>query len=193
MIESRLTEWVRPFGVSEVQRHKRKTVASANRVGMALKAIGFSLDVDAIYEELLGEMVLSSASLAGPDRKDALRYARILKDREAYAVLTIIWKESAFVSDETLRAAGVARTFEDVELSAYRIAVSFADAPQHLAATNSRVRAICLAAEHFGLIERIAHAQTRVALRGTKLLHHFMLAISERIIDIISAWQTDLK
>lgn len=159
---------------------------SAERLGPTLAIHAAMASLSAIYEEVLEILVFGSVEDPARDTKEVLSYRRTLKDSEAQAILTIIWRESDFVDKQSLEEVGLKKTFDDRDVTVYGLAVMLASSPLNLAKINSRIRSICMAAEYFGLIERERTASTRSPIRGTEKLHILMLAIAGHAETLLS-------
>ena len=84
----------------------RHQIMRPTRVGLCLRAHAVQLDLLANYGELLQTMILCRLRDRACDAKLINKFQRLLKTTDAYHVLTIIWKESDFISDEDLERVG---------------------------------------------------------------------------------------
>jgi hypothetical protein len=180
--------WMRGGRILERTSKGRKVLmqsgGSCHQVERALRISGLFVSLSSVYSDTLHRMILPYP-LDGYERKDVVRYRKILDDDESYSVLLVPWKESPFVTDESLRRAGLVRQFTDGGLTAWDLATMVASSKEDLAKTNSRIRSINIAAEAFGLIER-GNKTTAKQLVGTELLHQFILAVSETQFRLVA-------
>jgi hypothetical protein len=144
---------------------------------LALRLHGAQIQMSANYSALLKSMIFPHP-IDGFDRKSLAQFRRLLDDPQALTILALIWQASDSVSQYALAAAGLCQTKTSEHLTSHGLAVKIAGAPEHLAKINSRIRNIGIAASAYGLIERNGVNKTRVDLRGTALLHDFMVALS---------------
>lgn len=148
-----------------------------NAVTMALVTQAVLHEISANYLRLLEELVFPHKPAF--DEKQILSLKRTLVDSEANTVLTIVWKESPYVTDAELALSGYSRSFGNVPLTSHSLAVSLATTPKDVAATNSRVRQIVLAASAYNLIKRDQACGNKVSLGATEFLHGFMVKLGE--------------
>jgi hypothetical protein len=151
----------------------------ALRINAAVNALGTQ------YSELLEAMIFPRP-LLGYDRKELTRHKRCLSDDEAYQILLVVWKESRFVTDEVLGRVGFNRNFTTGALTTWSLATKIATSTTELAATNTRIRTIAIAAEAFGLVERENSRATRKPIQGTELLNSFMVSLSENQFRLLA-------
>ena len=133
--------------------------------------------LSANYTRLLNEIVFSRDTILEENRKLKKSLERVIKDDEANLVLTILWRESPFVSEDELSYDGFSKIFVDNPLTTYHLAVYLADGKNEVAATNSRVRLIVSAGAAFGLVTKRQMTRTKVYIVGTELLHNFMVRL----------------
>jgi hypothetical protein len=129
------------------------------------------------YIRLLNEIVFSRDAILEENRKLKKSLERVIKDDEANLVLTILWRESPYVSEDELSYDGFSKIFVDSPLTTYHLAVYLADGKNEVAATNSRVRLIVSAGAAFGLVTKRQMTRTKVYIVGTELLHNFMVRL----------------
>jgi hypothetical protein len=98
-------------------------------------------------------------------------------DPEAYSVLSLIWCASDYVVGHTINGTTVGANIP-TPLSSYALAVKLSEHPSHVAKLNTRIRGIGIAAAAYDLIQRVEVHKTLVVLRGTILLHEFMISIA---------------
>jgi hypothetical protein len=166
-----------PEGPPQIKRDKTSA--------LLLRAPGIHLDMLAAYHESLEAFVFPHANTECGS-KLLIKYRRILRTPDAGKVLAITWKESEFVSDEALTDAGLSRVYNEKDLTAHSLAVALAESPQDVGKLNSQIRNIGIAAAAHQLIGRDELHSTKVLLRGTFLLHDFMVNLSEKYITAIA-------
>jgi hypothetical protein len=150
----------------------------SSRVDVALIVTRTMVACGGVYTGVLRETILKNPP-APLHPADSQRFTRILEEDDAYDVLLLVWRHSPFVTDDELKRTKILRLFSNGSLTAYGLATKLAESPSTLAATNTRVRNIALAAQAYGLIERETRTTTNKPLVGTILLHKMVLAIAE--------------
>ena len=145
-----------------------------SQVEMALLMSKVVTSPSAIYEDLLRKRVIPNP-LPGPDKKDLLRHQKVLENDESLSFLLSVWKESPHVTDADLARVDLKRTFVNQRLTVYGLATSLAPPASELGAVVSRLRAIALAAQAYGLIERDGARSKSKPLVATARLHEFVL------------------
>jgi hypothetical protein len=156
------------------------------RASTSLRVHALQLDIIASYGALLEQDIFNHPDVDREiGKKLAQSQRRTLKSIDAYKILSIIWKESEFISSGDLRAAGLTSLFERKQLTAYGLACEIAETKYEVAAVNTRIRNIAVAASTYQLMDRSAAGSTAKMLKGTRLLHDFMTKLSERDIQ---AW-----
>jgi hypothetical protein len=150
--------------------------AVADDVSQALQIHAAHFVLRAGYSRLLRTMVFPHPS-APHDQKTLLQFQRVLDDYDSHLVLGIVWQASEFVSKGASATAGLTQEKNEC-LNSHRLAVRLSLRPSDLAKTNTRVRSIAIAASAYGLVERKTKHPTRVDLKGTLLLHKFMMEIA---------------
>ena len=140
------------------------------------------------YVRLLKESVFSNEPL-NIDRKTLMACQRKLRSEDALAILEILWKESSWVSEENLKAAGLERYFNKSEITQYGLAVALSYRTEDVAKTNSSVRSVALAAAAFGLIDRNKQTQKKIYLRATNKLHKFMIELGKRNQNLLEQYK----
>lgn len=113
----------------------------------------------------------------GCDAKDARAHQKVLLRADSYLVLQIVWKESGFITDAELSAAGLSRKFTPGMLTCYKLGVELAPTKQEVAASNTRVATVVAAAETYDLVTRDTVRTKHRPLVGTPLLHGIMIDI----------------
>lgn len=129
------------------------------------------------YSNLLEVMVFPHMA-AGVDRKTARHHRHLLDSRDGHAFLDIMWKEGR--TDDELRSLGLNRTFLSGCVTAYGLAVHLAEQPKNVAKTNTRIRALSIAASDCGLIKREAASANQQRLYSTPLLNDFMIKLAKQ-------------
>lgn len=114
---------------------------------------------------------------AAGDRMDVRLHQKVLLRADTYLVLQTIWKESAFITEEELHAAGLARKFRPGTLTCHKLGVELAASKEDVGASNTRVKTIVTAAEAYDLIKRATVRVRHRPLLGTALLHSIMVDI----------------
>jgi hypothetical protein len=133
--------------------------------------------LSANYTRLLNELVFNQATIREANRKIIKSFKKILENDEANSVLTILWRESSYVTEDELTEYGFAKLFLENPLTTYHLAVYLARGKNEVAATNSRVRSIVAAGATFGLVTKKQLTRTKVYIFGTELLHDFMVRL----------------
>lgn len=117
------------------------------------------------------------------DTKDSLRHQKVLLRTDTYLVLQIIWKESPFITDEELSAAGLAREFGCGALTCRALGVRLAVTKEEVGRSNTRVRTIIEAAEIYDLVSRDTQLSKYRPIVGTSLLHGVMVDIVQPLLS----------
>jgi hypothetical protein len=133
--------------------------------------------LSANYTQVLNDVVFSKINTQQDNRKLIQSFKRVLDSNEANLVLSILWRESSYVTDEELSYDGFSRLGLERPLTTYHLAVYLADNKNEVAATNSRVRLIVSAGTEFGLVNKQKLTNTKVLIFGTELLHSFMVRL----------------
>jgi|ERR1019366_5167655 hypothetical protein len=131
------------------------------------------------YIELLRERVFTYTNA---DRKDSLKFQRLLSSEESSQVLDIVWKESEFVVKYELLESGYTDKAFTKPMTCHALGIMLADDKNEVAATVTRVRNIVLAGSAFGLIQRYQKHAKSVPFSGTESLHDFMIELGVRNI-----------
>jgi hypothetical protein len=116
------------------------------------------------------------------DTKDTLRHQKVLLRTDTYLVLQVIWKESPFITDEELSAAGLAREFGSGALTCRALGVRLAVTKEEVGRSNTRVRTIIEAAEIYDLVRRDTELSKYRPIVGTSLLHGVMVDIVQPLL-----------
>jgi hypothetical protein len=149
-----------------------------SQVEVALLMSKIVTSPSAAYEDLLRKRVFPNP-MPGPDKKDLIRHQKILANDESLSFLLSVWKESPYVSDRELDRVGLKRTFPGTPLTVYGIATNLASSASELGKVVTRTRAIALAGEAYGLIERNDARSTSKPLVATKRLDDFVLEYTD--------------
>lgn len=165
--------------VSEVQDILMISGESPAEVEVTLRLNAGILALAALYGELLKKTVLNLPP-SDCDRKDIIKYSRILLGDDAYFILLVIWRESPFVSDECLQRLNFKREFPNGTMTAHGLATKIATSAATLAKTNARIRSVGIAAEAYGLIERDSSRDKNKPLVAALRLHQFFVALSNQ-------------
>jgi hypothetical protein len=171
--------------------HDRPPEVLADRTSISLRAHAIQLDITANYGLLL-EQTIFDRTIDGVDHKnDKLyqSYRRTLKTIDAYRILAILWKESEFITDNDLEMAGMRRLYQGRHLTAHGLAVELAEVGREVAALNTRIRMIAVAASAYELVDRDAVNSTTVSLKGTLILHEFMMLLSAKNIQTMAKFE----
>jgi hypothetical protein len=172
-----------------IQTHPAPTSAEIVR---ALKVHALQHQMAGTYSRILREFVFARAGCLG-DLKRSLSYKRTLDTSEAGSILTFLWKDSLFVSDDELSSAGLLRSFSPSRLTVHSLAVSLAETPGDVAATNSRVRLIVSAGAAFGLIDRSQVSRNKTLISGSELLHQFMIRLGIANVGFCAGLAPDVE
>jgi len=152
-----------------------QSLSPASLITIRMQEICRSLSAN--YTRLLNEVVFVSGVTTGDDRKTIRAFKRTLDGLEANTVLSILWRESPYITDNELSYDGHAKLFSETPLTCYCLAVHLASSKNEVAATNSRVRLIIAAGAAFNLINKIHLSPTKIHICGTKFLHEFMVRL----------------
>ena len=129
------------------------------------------------YSRLLNEVVFVPGATTGEDRKTVKTFKRTLEGLEANTVLSVLWRESPYITHHELSYDGHTKLFNETPLTCYCLAVHLASSKHEVAATNSRVRLIVAAGAAFGLINKKHLSSTKIHIAGTEFLHEFMIRL----------------
>lgn len=144
-------------------------------------------NMQANFEQHLRELVFCN-SREPVGTKLEVKYRRTISTGEAAKILSLLWKESDFVTEAALRASGlgIQKSYSGVALTAHSLAVDLAETPQQVSKLNSSIRSIALSAANYGLVHRNSVNTTKVILRGSKNLHAFMSQVNTKNIAILT-------
>lgn len=133
------------------------------------------------------------------DQKDLNAFHTALTDDRNHLLLSLIWKESDYCTDEHLKAAGASRQFEGVALTRNGIASELCkrmgpvdDILRATTAIQREVGRVIDAAEAYGLVEPDAsrRGETRdnyKPIRATLRMHRLMVALGR---DYLQQYQS---
>jgi hypothetical protein len=110
-----------------------------------------------------------------------------LSSLQALSFSQLLWKESPFVTDIELEAAGLPRNFPGVSLNAHRLAIELAETPAEVGATIKRVSSLLCAGIAYGLVDRQRLGAKKIVVSGSALLHKVMLSVAsgqEEILEL---------
>lgn len=141
------------------------------------------------YEKLLRRKIFPHPVI-NLDKKAQTAAQNKLCQPYSYSVLTILWKESACVSDAERLRAGHARLFPGGDISQFGLATKVLlqirpesydqnDVLRLAHKTNGNVNKVAKAAAAFGLVERHRVHSKRLSISATRVLHDFMLEMHE--------------
>jgi hypothetical protein len=81
---------------------------------------------------------------------------------------------------------GVGKLFKGKSITQHGLAVILAgDDPKEVHVQNGIVRSVSIAAGYYGLFERVSINRTKVSIRGTELLHNYMLEYAKVSYDVV--------
>jgi hypothetical protein len=109
------------------------------------------------------------------------------------AVLALVWKESDYVTDEDLEAAGFERLRKDKKITQHSLGAALRASAARCALCGSddkyerRAQRIVEAAITFGLIEPQVGRRNLKPLRATKKLHELMIDVGGAIDTLFGA------
>jgi hypothetical protein len=171
--------------ISEAREILMPSGFSLEQLETALRIQGLVVSLGAVYSDLLHSTIFQRP-LPNYDQKDLNTYRKCLDDDEAYRMLLVFWRESPFVTDEVLNRVNLGRQFANGPLTAWGLAQELTSKVTEVGRMNSRVRAIVMAAEAFGLVERNQHRRTSKPIQATLVLHELMIALSENQYRLIT-------
>lgn len=146
------------------------------------------------YQNALGEIVYPEFDHEQHDRKRAIAAKKTLCTQQSGAILTLVWKESEFISDTALKMAGIEKSFEKGSLNqhslsqAYCKEVGVKDVKQ-FSAIQQTIARILEPAQWYGLVTRAEYDGESRQLCGTELLHRLMMRTHIENSTLIAALQ----
>jgi hypothetical protein len=144
-----------------------------SEVVAALQSVKRTLAMLAAYEDLLETSVFRFPKFP-LGQKQAGTFQGVLRQTSTLQILSLLWKESSFVPETALAQEGLGKTYCGQSLNAHMMGADVSKQPREVSKNVSRVRSIMLAAEAYGLVDRITINKTKVTVRGTSRLHTFM-------------------
>jgi hypothetical protein len=138
-----------------------------------------------VRERLFEQFVFSTKAGDITSSKQYQAYRHHLLSERAVEILTIIWKESPYVSDQELASVRMSRLFPDSGMTERGLAIALADTPQDVSAANVSVRNLLVAGEAYGLVKRTETSPRRFLIEGTEFLHEFMIQLGEETVRTI--------
>jgi hypothetical protein len=97
------------------------------------------------------------------------------------------------VGKDVLAQLNLTKTYQGKFLTAHHLAADLAETGADVAALNSRIRLIAIAASTFDLVDRECLNSTAVLLKGTALLHHFMTSLATQNLVLLNELTPVLK
>ena len=129
----------------------------------------------AAYIEVLDKIVFVNE--IAEDAKAKRSHQRALSTQEAFSFFQLLWKESRFVNDAELQAAGLPRIFSNGQINCHRLAIELAETPAEVGAIIKRVRSLLRAGAVYGLVHEVRIGPKKYTVCGTSLLHQVMIAV----------------
>ncbi len=134
--------------------------------------------IEARQAALLHSMVFSLPLAVPINKMTQNRDQKLLLKHDAYSICAIIWKESEFVPKAALAKVGIKRWSDEStrQISERGIAQLLSCNDQSLLkGWTARVSRTTIAARNYGLVTRESISKTELSIRGTALLHEFMV------------------
>ncbi len=125
----------------------------ASETAWALHLAAAHTALETARADLLYARVFRRKELLGSPHKEDLQNRRILLDSESHKICTILWKESAFVSELEL-PDGMQKAFGDGEITQRGLAVMLSVDPRDVARLNFLVQSVVEAGSYLGLIQK---------------------------------------
>ena len=172
--------------VTEQRYSGAETVKFQSALALCIHKIHQAMSSE--YSKLLNETVFVE-NPSGIDRKEELRFRKELDDNVSRIILTIIWKESDYISSEDLKRVGMKKFFTKNNLTAHGLATEICKSAKDLGKTVNKIREVSIAGSAFNLVDRNALRKTKVELRGTRALNEFMIRLAH---DSIKSVQRDI-
>lgn len=151
----------------------------------ALMTAGGFIAMLGVWQRLMRERIFCLTNL-NDNRTQENTFRKRLMSQPGMSVLLIVWKDSAFVSEAEIEAAGVARAGSAcAPINCHSLAKRMATGVEDYDRLEKLIQGVVKAAEAYGLITRAQVGNTRQrALCGTILLHQLMLAFDEKVRPI---------
>lgn len=137
------------------------------------------------YEEAV-EQFLDERCSSAVDKKELVRFRKLLASEDAHCCLTFIWKESDFIVVANLaRDIVIAKKFAERDLSANALTGAMLEIlrngnPDKKDALKRRIDEIVKAAERCGLIVRREIHPTKKLVHATTTLDQLLVDVLER-------------
>ncbi len=158
---------------------------------LALNAANLSFKLIEQYQIHLNELVFSvPRDTIELDNKDYQKASTKLRSEFSRQALTLLWKESKFVSNEALTKCGFEKIFKEGDINknslatAYCRAAGIVDLDKHNA-IKTDIQRLSWAAEAFGLISQSNSEGQSKPLEGTQLLNKLMISTNMACVKII--------
>jgi hypothetical protein len=150
----------------------------------ALVTVGGMIEMSEVWQDRLRDTVFPATEVA--DRMDRRLFQERLMSDLGQKLMMIAWKESSYVCDGAIDAAGAERLGSDcAPINCHNLAKRIAFDKDDIDKTEKRIQGIVKAAEAYGLIARERFKNTRQqALRGTERLHGLMLELTGEVQSI---------
>ena len=120
-------------------------------------------------------------------------YRRKLLSEDSLTILEILWKESELISTNELTVSGLARSFEEAEITQHGLAVALSGDAKEVTKNISLVRTVAIAGAAYGFVDREERSPTKVVLSGTPKLHELMLKVSDANAPLVLETARELK
>ena len=146
-----------------------------NDLAAAVMASAANFAWSQAYHEELDQSVFPLRD-RDPD-KTRLANQRLLANLNTVPVLQFIWKESAFVTDAALKAAGVARMPIGGPLTTHGLSIILNTGSRSVGAAVKQVAKIVRIGQAYGLIETRRIREKMIEIVGTQALHDLMLRV----------------
>jgi len=165
-------------------------VAMATDPVVSVRTLSDLIAVFELYKKYLADRVLDNPIRHVGDKKTLDCEYNRLSDLEAFIILSLVWKESHYLSDEDLLCAGLPRRFpKGVTRAALGKALRESDRRPYDSDTEDmfarRAGRIVEAAITFGLIESGEQRPSLKFLVATRKLHDMLLEIGSAAATII--------
>lgn len=175
--------------------HPSPDAAMATDAAVAVRAFSDVIAACELYKKYLADHILNNPTCHFGDKAELERQYDRLSDLEGLIVLSFVWKESLYLTDEDLACAGLPRSFPDgITRNALGSALQASDRrpPSYDAAGkfSRRAQRIVEAAITYGLIENGEDESCRAnfkPLRASKKLNAMMLEIGSAATAITHA------
>ena len=181
-----IVNWaIRIASVAQVPNLSSRLIVGGSAISpslVALKIQAIARDLQEAYENLLDALVFCHSF---EDRKTALKFQKVLRDYRSYDVLQLIWIESPHVTDDDLQSLGIDRNFAGRHLTCWGLATQIAEKGD-FGKVHKQISVIVKAGLAYGLIEGQTIRSKKIALVGTRLLHQFVIDLSQTSAGIFA-------